>query len=438
MSTSDQVGIPFSDDPATEALRESVEIFRGNLGNPLDKAVRVRDLLNIGLLNQNPAYNSGNASSASPFVPSTETIDDATPPDRVTGLTAAGIFTSIILEWDSFQDERISYTEVWRNTTDNLSTAVLHGTTEALLYVDSSANHGQTYYYWIRPVSFANVPGAFNNAAGTSAGLTDHLDSVFGVLTEAYGGGSDAPFFQLDVPTLINGVTIPAGTYIYAAKIHDASITTAKIQDAAIETAKIADAAIETAKIKDANIVTAKIADAAITTAKIGTAAIGTAQIADAAVGSAQIGDAQIVTAKIQDAAVDTLQLAGQAVTIPVGAYTAAESDGFSGETTIQSATITATGGSVPVSIIFSAKIYGTSSQLLYKTGTLLLYRDTTLLYSTDWLCDEYSNPDWEPTNIAGTIIDEPTSGSHTYYLKATGGGWHAYNRSLTLLELKR
>jgi len=88
-----------------------------------------------------------------------------------------------------------------------------------------------------------------------------------------------SPFFHLTVPTVINGETIPAGTYMKAAFIHDATITTAKIGDLAVDTAKIADSAI----------VTAKIADAQITSAKIGTAEIQ----------EANIGDAQITNAKI-------------------------------------------------------------------------------------------------------------------------------------------
>jgi hypothetical protein len=58
-----------------------------------------------------------------------------------------------------------------------------------------------------------------------------------------------SPFFYLTSPTLIDGVTVPAGAYMKAAYIHDASITNAKIANAAVDNAKIADAAIDDAKI---------------------------------------------------------------------------------------------------------------------------------------------------------------------------------------------
>lgn len=58
-----------------------------------------------------------------------------------------------------------------------------------------------------------------------------------------------SPFFVITAPTTIGGVTVPAGTYMKAAYIHDATITTAKIADAAITSAKILDASIGSAKI---------------------------------------------------------------------------------------------------------------------------------------------------------------------------------------------
>lgn len=46
-----------------------------------------------------------------------------------------------------------------------------------------------------------------------------------------FDSGATAPFFHLAVPTVVNGVTVPAGTYMQSAFIHDASITNAKISN---------------------------------------------------------------------------------------------------------------------------------------------------------------------------------------------------------------
>ncbi|WP_131669500.1 TipJ family phage tail tip protein [Psychrobacter pygoscelis] len=83
-----------------------------------------------------------------------------------------------------------------------------------------------------------------------------------------------SPFMVLTSSQNINGTTVPVGTYIDSAFIHDASIDSAKIKNGAITSAKIDDAAITTAKINNA----------AITTAKIGVAQVDTLQIKGQAV----------------------------------------------------------------------------------------------------------------------------------------------------------
>jgi hypothetical protein len=45
----------------------------------------------------------------------------------------------------------------------------------------------------------------------------------------AHGAADGSPFFHLTSPTTIGGVSVPAGTYMKSAYIHDASITNAKI-----------------------------------------------------------------------------------------------------------------------------------------------------------------------------------------------------------------
>ena len=109
-----------------------------------------------------------------------------------------------------------------------------------------------------------------------------------------------SPFFHLTTTTTVDGVSLPAGTYMKTAFIGDATIKNAKIANLAVDSAKIADAAIVEAKIGSAAVTSAKIQDAAITSAKI--------------------VDAAIITAKIGDAQVNTLKIAGESVTVPVQA----------------------------------------------------------------------------------------------------------------------
>lgn len=56
-----------------------------------------------------------------------------------------------------------------------------------------------------------------------------------------HASSDGSPFFHRTTDTVINGVTVPAGTYMKAAYIHDATITKAKIADLAVDDAKIAN-----------------------------------------------------------------------------------------------------------------------------------------------------------------------------------------------------
>jgi hypothetical protein len=76
-----------------------------------------------------------------------------------------------------------------------------------------------------------------------------------------------SPFFHSTVPITINGVSVPAGTYMKAAYIHDASITTAKIQDLAVDNAKIAT--LDASKINAGFISADRIDASSITASKL-------------------------------------------------------------------------------------------------------------------------------------------------------------------------
>jgi hypothetical protein len=68
-----------------------------------------------------------------------------------------------------------------------------------------------------------------------------------------------SPFFHLNSPQTINGVSVPAGTYMKAAFIADATIDTAKIKALAVDNSKIADLTVGEGKIADGAITNLKI-----------------------------------------------------------------------------------------------------------------------------------------------------------------------------------
>ena len=293
--------IPSNVDPQLKtylsAVDEALKVRLGRVGDPKDRAVTVRELINSGLA-ENFLENPFSLSAGTPpntFIP-TDTVDITLPPD-VTGVSGTGTFQKIILSWNLAQFSNFAFTEVWRHTSNNLGSATRIDTTRAQVWSDT-VDFNSNFYYWVRHVSTSNIVGQFAGAVNvTTSKITDS-----------------------------NADTAIAAGAIDAAEIKAGAITTDKIAADAVTAAKI-----ETGTITAASGV---IADAAITTAKIADANVTTAKIADANITSAKIGSAAITQAKIGTAAVDTLQIAGEAVTIPSSANAGSNTTGVASVST--------------------------------------------------------------------------------------------------------
>ena len=273
--------IPSSVDPQLKlylnAVDEALKVRLGRVGDPKDRAVTVRELINSGLAEnflENP-FDPNTGTPPNTFIP-TETIDLAVP-DDVTGLSGTGTFQKIILSWNLAQFGNFAFTEVWRHTSNDLGSATRIDTTRAQVWTDT-VDFNSDFYYWVRHISTSNIVGQFAGAVNvTTSKITDaNADTAIAA------GAIDAAEIKAGAITTDK----IAADAVTAAKIDAGTITAASgiIADAAITTAKVADAAITSAKILDANIITAKIADAAITEAKIGNAEVDTLQIKNRAV----------------------------------------------------------------------------------------------------------------------------------------------------------
>lgn len=153
----------------------------------------------------------------------------ATPPVPK-GLSATGAMTNIFLTWDDPADSygNHAYTEIWSSETDSFTNAVMVGQSAGFVFTHS-VGEGSARYYWIRFVSTEGVAGPFNSVGGKQGKTAQNPAYLMDVLTDEYGVTSESPFFQLDYPQEINGVTVPAGTYMKTAFIHNAAITNAMI-----------------------------------------------------------------------------------------------------------------------------------------------------------------------------------------------------------------
>lgn len=298
-------------------LRQFLDRVRETLGGRgVDELVTVRQLVAAGM-----ATYAGGSVSAAPAT-SVATLY-GTPPAPI-NLTTTGALANIILSWDTPAYPGHGYTEIWAAEAPalggipDIGAATLVGMAPGAVFAHN-LGAGTTRWYWIKFINMDGQAGPFNAVEGVEGATSQDPGYLMDVLTAAYGSTSASPFFQLDAATVINGVSVPAGTYMRDAFIYNGSIVNAMIGTAAIDTAKIADLSVVSAKIQDAAITTAKIGNAQITTAKIANAAIGTAQIANAAITNALIANATIDLAKIDTATITTLS----ALTADMGTITA-------------------------------------------------------------------------------------------------------------------
>ena len=180
---------PASADPQTkqhlESLTEAVEIRLGRKGDPQDRAVTVRELIESGLamgtgsfgwnLNNPVRGNLG-------FIPGNGR-DLSTPP-QPTGFAATGAYSEIILTWDYPNYSNHSMTEIWSHDSDVLGDATLAGIDTGRVFIDPVGSDASRYY-WIRHVSTSDVKGPWNSSSGTQASTSPDVDHLLNVLTDA-------------------------------------------------------------------------------------------------------------------------------------------------------------------------------------------------------------------------------------------------------------
>lgn len=200
MSTQVQVSgldVPPVADPALQHLLaqivQAIRVWSGDSRSPLDRVVTLRDLAedtgalavlqansvsvqNSPLSQELGAGASSGGAAAAPV--------DTTPPPAPTALTASGAFETIVLSW-SFDPaySNLSHFEILRATTDNLSNAVIIGTSQSTVFSDP-VGMAASYYYWVRAVSAANVVGPANATLGTFAETAFSPDEVRRQLTQ--------------------------------------------------------------------------------------------------------------------------------------------------------------------------------------------------------------------------------------------------------------
>lgn len=164
------------------ALKEATEVRTGQRGDPMDAGATFRDLEALRLLVKTgtddgspddaaPDDLSAPAPVRPPYYPGGPIYDpgsDLTVPPVPTGLTATAVMESVMLSWSVGGFANPSYWEVYRAFVNDLSQAVLVGTTTSQFFTDPIGVAGKTVYYWVRTVSAAGVYSGWNSTEGTA------------------------------------------------------------------------------------------------------------------------------------------------------------------------------------------------------------------------------------------------------------------------------
>ena len=179
--------LPASMDPQTrsvlEGLIEAVEIRLGRKGDPQDRAITLRELIESGLALQ---------LKASPFDPNrygaynlgVGPLTTANMPYAPTGFTANGAYSQVNIFWDGAFYQGHSQTEIYSHTSDSIGDATLAGVSTGISFIDPVGS-GVTRYYWIRHVNVNDIKGPFNAAAGTFAQTATDVAHQLAVLSTA-------------------------------------------------------------------------------------------------------------------------------------------------------------------------------------------------------------------------------------------------------------
>lgn len=166
-----------------ETIKNNLDVLAGFNGDPLDRAITVRDLLDSGIATLASGYRAFSGDSAS--IAPTNIVPNLSVPPAPTNLAANGAFQNILLTWDLALFDGLAYQEVFRHTSDNVADATLLGVVSGFngIYSDNVGGSA-SYYYWVRAVNENGVAGPFNSSQGTHGTTQPDIGFMLSLLTD--------------------------------------------------------------------------------------------------------------------------------------------------------------------------------------------------------------------------------------------------------------
>ncbi len=245
-----------------QRLREVVQTYLGRQGNPLDRGLTLRDLVDTGVLKLRAGFQlKPGAGGSIPLEPGDGVVDtyepDLTPPPTPGNMTVTASISHVMIEHEApiyRQGHGHLRTRVYGKVVkagDPLpvfADAIEIGQFSGTVYAQPS-NPATTWRLWTK---WETVDGVLS--VGPAGGING-LEAVTGrdvaKLVAAMTGPGNPFKVVTEQITLPDDSVVPPGTYMADAFIHNGQIANAMIANAAIDNAKIANAAIDNAKISD-------------------------------------------------------------------------------------------------------------------------------------------------------------------------------------------
>lgn len=143
--------------------------------NNYDYNIRVRSINAFGARS---AFTSSTLASAG----------DTTPPSEPTIAQAVALYKAIEINWVNPPDLDLDFVEVWENTTDNLGSASLIGTSGSTNFLRSNLSNNVQRYYWLRAVDLSGNKSDFTSSVNATTLLiapNDFNDAVNDLFQEA-------------------------------------------------------------------------------------------------------------------------------------------------------------------------------------------------------------------------------------------------------------
>lgn len=167
------------------SVAEALEIRLGRRGDPKDRAVTLRELIESGLAEdiKSAPFDPNNFNGGNTGIGPVTEVDSSVPPTP-TSFSVAPAYSQVNLSWDYPNYGNHSFTEIYGHSANVIGDAQLIGVSTGRVYIDPIGG-GASRYYWIRHVSTSSVQGPFNSGTGTAATTATDVAHQLNVLSNA-------------------------------------------------------------------------------------------------------------------------------------------------------------------------------------------------------------------------------------------------------------